>query len=739
MGLYLGLVAWGWTLDGFPWMVVLDPYLGAALSAGTMVLPPGDCSAGGSQQAWDFWQSRLLRAGVLPLWQPFQGLGSPLWANGQSAPLNPLKWLLVWSAEGPGYQSFLLARVLVLWWGMRALGRALGWKAWGSDAAALSFAASGPMVLEFTLPSVHVWCWLPWWVLLAWRWGQGPSLARSASLGAFTGLMAWMGHAEIALIGALGVLVISVGVAWQSQRMLPALKQAPLAVVMALLVGAPMWLPFLAYLPEAGSYIQDRGHSVFFSARQSTTWKYALENLLRTALNPWGGLNAYAFQVGAGSLALVGGLLAWRWSPALRPMLFGAWGMSAFAILFFEPTSIRSWLPAGPSTAYAMTWLPFAGAVGLGACAQALVEQASARRLWVCLHSVLALFVLLQAWWLGDRALAWSPVPLSQQVGQVLLWSLAPLRPMAPALSVASVALERGTWVALGAPAWPRLSTPKVPELIERTALAERGQLRVASGGVGFRANLGTLFELRQWDFQEAWFPKRYIAYHALYDPRWFGVLLEAGPEAEAGPWLDLAAVSHRVMPPLAHQGPWRFEARPHALPRARILGSMEAMAEGLASQAAALKAQPEAWRSRLLVELPQGHGDRQWLQEGGASAAASGPHGQVRWLQDDPNDLAWEVNSPKQAWLVVADQWASGWECQLDGQSWRMAPAYMTMRAVPLPAGRHVVSMRYRPWSIPLSLALGALGLGLWAVLWWWDPTRKRGLAESAPPGSLG
>jgi hypothetical protein len=73
---------------------------------------------------------------------------------------------------------------------------------------------------------------------------------------------------------------------------------------------------------------------------------------------------------------------------------------------------------------------------------------------------------------------------------------------------------------------------------------------------------------------------------------------------------------------------------------------------------------------------------------------------------------------------LVVADNWFPAWRASVDGAEAPVLRAYHTLRAVPVPAGEHVVEMSYRSevlgrslWmSVLLLFALaGATALSIW------------------------
>ncbi|HET8734098.1 MAG TPA: hypothetical protein VFM45_10040, partial [Anaeromyxobacteraceae bacterium] len=56
---------------------------------------------------------------------------------------------------------------------------------------------------------------------------------------------------------------------------------------------------------------------------------------------------------------------------------------------------------------------------------------------------------------------------------------------------------------------------------------------------------------------------------------------------------------------------------------------------------------------------------------------------------------------------LVVNEAWAPGWVAEIDGRPAPVLPADVLVRAVPWPAGRHAMVMRYEAPGLPLGLAL--------------------------------
>jgi hypothetical protein len=88
-----------------------------------------------------------------------------------------------------------------------------------------------------------------------------------------------------------------------------------------------------------------------------------------------------------------------------------------------------------------------------------------------------------------------------------------------------------------------------------------------------------------------------------------------------------------------------------------------------------------------------------------------------IRWLEDSPDVLRLECDARDRAFLVVADPLLPGWSATLDGRASPIWRVDFMVRGVVLPAGRHVVEMRYLPegWaeSVPITRgSLAAIGL---------------------------
>jgi hypothetical protein len=92
------------------------------------------------------------------------------------------------------------------------------------------------------------------------------------------------------------------------------------------------------------------------------------------------------------------------------------------------------------------------------------------------------------------------------------------------------------------------------------------------------------------------------------------------------------------------------------------------------------------------------------------AAAATAGPEGGlVRVVELFADRAKYEVDLDGPGFLVSVDAWAPGWRAFVDGRSTDVLRANAVFRAVAVPAGRHVVEMVYRPWTVLVGLTLSA------------------------------
>lgn len=153
----------------------------------------------------------------------------------------------------------------------------------------------------------------------------------------------------------------------------------------------------------------------------------------------------------------------------------------------------------------------------------------------------------------------------------------------------------------------------------------------------------------------------------------------------------------------------------------------------------------PRVWTVHQAVSIrPDGGVDRSLDPRNVAFVAGPVPALQtcpgddrVRILEHRASYVAVEAEMKCTGIVVLSDNLYPGWRATIDGRPAEILPAYLSMRGVVAPAGRHRIEMAYRPWSIYLGAALTALGLLGAALLALRDARRTVPAPQSfsAPP----
>lgn len=167
---------------------------------------------------------------------------------------------------------------------------------------------------------------------------------------------------------------------------------------------------------------------------------------------------------------------------------------------------------------------------------------------------------------------------------------------------------------------------------------------------------------------------------------------------------------------PVAREGRFALYRFPHPPPRAslvpawRVVGSpQEALAAVTApgfdpSGAVVLERDPGLPAPPAALRPPA---------PGGPSGPGR-PPGTASYRWQGPQEAVLEVRTPNPALVLVRNAFDPGWEATVDGRPAPVLAADFVLQAVPVPAGRHVVELRYRDPAVGAGLAGSAAALGL-------------------------
>ncbi len=741
----------------FPPLILFSPLLfgGKALFWGTPALQ----FVPWWKLAWD-----AVLAGHLPLWNPLSGMGAPLLANYQSALLYPPTWMYFGFYAWGGLRAMAWAQALMvclhLVWasvGMVALARRLGLGALAQTVSGLAFGLSGYLVARAWFASINATvAWLPWVLLFTLQVARRGARGDVIRLILTIAMLLLAGHAQTAWYTLLlagtwafywGWHAAEGAGNWRSARA-SCLRFGGAALMGALLAAAQL-LPTAEYLIQSA-----RATAVEYDfAMTYSFWPWRLLGLLSPHLfgspasgDYWGYGNYWedAVYIGLLPFLLAVGVLirrraaACRRAPSVRdPLaLFLGWLiLVSFLLALGRNTPLFPWLYRHVPT-FAMLqaptrwtlWAEFALALlaGLGTerwrrpegRALYWMRLATAGALAVALGAGLTLLALGEVrltlvrgvalagfWGLGAGALALSAPP--RGASQTRGWSLAVVLWVTGDLLFAGWGLNPGVGLEFYTASPPNLAQVEASLGAGRLYFprSEEDELKYArflrfdtfDPGLewmqlraAFLPNLNLLDGLASVNQFDPLTPGRYA--------RWMDALDAAG-EASRERLLDLMGVglvehlygvddgAEVVFLPRDDPARWWWVGC------ARIaLRAQDAWEQVVAGR----------WRARELVVL---EGERSLVVPD-----CSAGEGQVRLIAETPNSLTLEAVAGQDGWLVVADTWYPGWIAEVDGRAVDLYRANYLFRAIPLPAGMHIVRLAYRPLSFYVGLGLSLL-----------------------------
>lgn len=291
---------------------------------------------------WRRFAWEALRAGRLPLWNPWSSSGTPFIATMQSAVFYPINLLLTLA---PFASTFVLSALLRLWIaGMATYGlaRTYGLSLAAGLLAGIAFMLCGFLVVWLQHPHANVAVWLPVLLLLGEHMVTATAPRRrwrfTALLALAIGAAATGGHVETLLHVLLAFAAVSIVRAWQMRPAAEPQWATGMRVVAPLVLGAGLgcglaavqlapfleWLPLsaeLAHRTATGPALLDPGFwrhlcwlpvAIYPELLGNPTAQYPYHAFL-----PWGNFNEGALYIGTVPLAcaLVGTAVRWRDTP----------------------------------------------------------------------------------------------------------------------------------------------------------------------------------------------------------------------------------------------------------------------------------------------------------------------------------------------------------------------------------------------------------------------------------------
>ena len=99
-------------------------------------------------------------------------------------------------------------------------------------------------------------------------------------------------------------------------------------------------------------------------------------------------------------------------------------------------------------------------------------------------------------------------------------------------------------------------------------------------------------------------------------------------------------------------------------------------------------------------------------------SAAETDTLSTIKLTAYEPNDLKYEVNSKTGGTVVFSEIYYPGWQAYIDGVEAPHGRADYILRAMNVPAGKHVVEFKFDPKSLHVTETVAFVALGVLACV---------------------
>lgn len=208
-------------------------------------------------EPWSEFERDWFRRGFAPLWNDRAGGGAPLWANAQSAPLDPFQFLVYVAPWPEGRAWSIAARMVFAGFGAFLFAASLGLGRGGRWFVGLTFPHCGFLALWRLYPVFGAAAWLPWCLLAGDRTFRNPSGPAVAGLAVSVAGAFLAGHVQTS---ASILMCATIWVGWSAVSRWRADGRGPVVrgiaawasgVALGLGLSAPTILPLRAYLAES--------------------------------------------------------------------------------------------------------------------------------------------------------------------------------------------------------------------------------------------------------------------------------------------------------------------------------------------------------------------------------------------------------------------------------------------------------------------------------------------------------
>ncbi len=699
---------------------------------------------------WRIYAVESLRDGFVPLWNPYAFCGTPFLANLQSTVLYPLNLLFLVAGARYGFGISAIVHLSLGGLLMYAFLRTLSLRPAASLFGALVLMFNGFTVswLEFPTLSLWVFMWLPGLLLCYERALRSPRSVWPVLCALAAGAQFLGGHLQISVYVAIAFLLYAVVrmVASRSDRRLTitAAGFAGTSLAAGLAVASAQLLPTLELAHHTGRVAAGGAAAVRTAFPLTHFILYLVPNFFGNPVNYnyWGhyrdpsALNFFETACYVGVLPLfLAALSLRRWR---RPELWfflaltlfaalAAIGSPVYMLLYYIAPGFRELAGLGRVLCLAAFGLAGLSAVGFdhllgrtrpgrlglplvcGIVAAGTVGGATAA--FAPLRQALAVEWHFEEYFRLQVAVALALVASAS----VLLALRARLRIGSSVFASAAVILLAADLFGLGLgfnpfvdPEMAYPETQSITWIQNHIAHARFGSLK--SNGLDWMAhNSPMIFGLR--DIHGSDSLRVRPSFELVSGPR---VDQSDYPQPDSPLW-DVLGVRYlmtrrELTEPWerVHDGASPVYVNPEAMPRAYrvsryVVADDKAALTGLEEGPARLR------REAILADPPaQAFPDAVGIRPAGADVA---------FRRDAPNEVILETAGESPCLLVLTDSYYPGWRAWVYESPVPIYRANYAFRAVAVPSGKQLVTLRYEPASFRVGLFISLLALSLLAA----------------------
>ena len=687
--------------------------------------------------------------GHLPLWNPYSALGMPLAFNWESAPLSLPVLIGYLVPVRLAYTAQAVVTLVIAGTGVYVLGKVLRLGVLASATAAIVFELSGPFIgyLGWPLSSVMSWGgWLFAAIILVLR---GDKRSRAiVLLAAVTAFAIYAGDPEgvlllalSAVVFTLAMLLLRVPALGGSGPMIRPAVDLGLSVLAGAALAAPLILPGLQLAKGSNRTVVGPGLlPKGLPPKELVHLIFQGFDGLPLLHNQWFGLSAYeatCVYVGVIVLVLAATALVLRWRRAevrafaLVTLVMGLLVFVPFLVSILDSSGARIyWI-------FAMTPMVLAIAVLSGIGMDIVVKshnQRSVRRVLGIGFTAMAI-VIGVTWLVTRRGLTPSQVNIRTHsfiwptiaviAGLLVVWGLTKLPAQTrPRLSSRSVCVgsiagsllllvESAFLLASGAPLFSSsshypTSTPEVTALKRAVgnAIVGSGASPTFSLGAGILTNANLLYDVQEFANYDPMTPRTYFSLHRT-------------------PVSALAEYADIFSPAITSSQAARLYGISYLLEPNGVSGPKGSVFDRQIGNEDLYRVPGAA--AATLVAI-RSNGSLPGKYAAGTTIKVS-----------HPNPNAWTMSTiataPSVLRLRLSD--VPGWHATVDGKTVRLHQFAGIMMELRVPAGQHLVELRYWPNTFTTGIVLALcslLGLVIVPIL----PHLRRRILGSSKSGSF-